>query len=99
MIDKKTQCYINTTNLLKYYLTTDEDGKQRYKKCAEGYLTCVSETRNDCTSCVNEEKYYQNYTDKDKDKDKFMSHMQMMIHQMEEIHNKMKLHLIMYILK
>ena len=68
VIDKKTQCYINETNLLKYYLTTDEDGKQCYKKCAEGCLTCVSETRNDCTSCINDEKYYQNYTDKDKDK-------------------------------
>ena len=96
VIDKKTQCYINTTNLLKYYLTTDEDGKQCYKKCAEGCLTCVSETKIVCISCVNEEKYFQNYTDEDK----FMCFIiQMMIHQVEEIQNKMKLHLIMYIVK
>ena len=66
--DKKTQCYKNTTDLIGYYLTQDDEGKQFYKKCEEGCLTCVGGTRNDCTSCLNNEKYYQNYTDKDKDK-------------------------------
>ena len=67
LVDNQTQCYIKNPDNPYYidgYYYTEDDGVRVFKKCADGCKTCIGNTRDDCTSCLNNNNYYQKLIEK-----------------------------------
>ena len=63
LIDKLSECILSSINIQYYYLDDSNSDDIFYDKCKTGCLTCIDSLN--CTSCDNQNKYYQKFDDKD----------------------------------
>ena len=70
--DNERQCYPNVDDQPTYHLVDEDTNKVPvFKKCAEGCKTCNGFTRDDCTSCLNDQNYYEKISDLREEKPQF----------------------------